>query len=77
MSYVTERTSRRARSRSTWTAKFKKTVSTYRDPVDGRGVQQVVYSADGLPNGSHTLRAVKRSGSFMLLDKLDVRPRAC
>lgn len=52
---------------------LKQTVSTYRDPVDGRGVQQVVYSTDGLPNGTHTLRAVKRSGAFMLLDKLVVR----
>jgi alpha-galactosidase len=52
---------------------LQQTVSTYRDPVDGRGVQQVVYSTDGLPNGTHTLRAVKRSGAFMLLDKLVVR----
>ena len=55
---------------------LQQTVSTYRDPVDGRGVQQVVYSADGLPNGTHTLRAVKRSGAFMLLDKLIVRPES-
>lgn len=48
------------------------TVSTHRDPADGRGVQQVVYSATGLANGSHTLKVVKKSGSYMLLDKLDV-----
>ena len=48
------------------------TVSTYLDPSQGRGVQQVVYSARDLPNGSHTLRVVKKSGQFMLLDRLDV-----
>jgi hypothetical protein len=48
------------------------TVSTWRDPADGRGVQQVVYSVRDLPSGQHTLRAVKKSGQFMLLDKLDV-----
>ncbi|HEV7565844.1 MAG TPA: X2-like carbohydrate binding domain-containing protein [Microbacteriaceae bacterium] len=51
---------------------FKQTVSTYRDPSQGRGVQQAVYSVSGLPNGTHTLRVVKKSGSYMLLDKLDV-----
>ncbi|WP_341947205.1 X2-like carbohydrate binding domain-containing protein [Microbacterium sp. LWH11-1.2] len=40
--------------------------------AEGRGVQQVVYSVRDLPNGSHTLRVVKKSGQFMLLDKLDV-----
>ena len=48
------------------------TVSTYLDPSQGRGVQQVVYSARDLPNGSHTIRVVKKSGQFMLLDRLDV-----
>ena len=52
---------------------FKKTVSTYRDPADGRGVQQVVYSVSDLPSGSHTIRGVKKSGQFMLVDKLTVR----
>ncbi|MEU8080707.1 X2-like carbohydrate binding domain-containing protein [Catellatospora citrea] len=52
---------------------LKKTVSTYLDPADGRGAQQVVYSISGLRSGSHTIRGVKRSGSYMLLDKLNVR----
>ncbi|MDQ0573819.1 alpha-galactosidase [Agromyces albus] len=46
------------------------TVDTYQ--AEGRGVQQVVFSARDLPNGTHTLRVVKKSGQFMLLDKLDV-----
>ncbi|TWD84693.1 carbohydrate binding protein with CBMX2 domain [Kribbella amoyensis] len=50
---------------------FKKTVSTYQ--AEGRGAQQVVYSISDLPNGTHTLRAVKKSGQFMLLNKLNVR----
>jgi hypothetical protein len=52
---------------------FKKTVSTYLDPAQGRGAQQVVYGISDLPNGNHTIRGVKRSGTFMLLDKLNVR----
>jgi hypothetical protein len=32
-----------------------------------------VYSISDLPNGSHTIRGVKKSGQFMLLDKLNVR----
>ncbi|MEQ7007091.1 X2-like carbohydrate binding domain-containing protein [Actinopolymorpha sp. B17G11] len=50
---------------------FKQTVSTYL--AEGRGAQQVVYTISDLPNGSHTIRGVKRSGQFMLLDKLNVR----
>ncbi len=50
---------------------FKQTVSTFRE--EGRGAQQVVYSISDLPNGTHTIRAVKKSGQFMLLDKLNVR----
>ncbi|WP_030491201.1 X2-like carbohydrate binding domain-containing protein [Micromonospora chokoriensis] len=52
---------------------FKKTVSTHLDPAAGRKAQQVVYSISDLPNGTHTIRGVKRSGSYMLLDKFDVR----
>lgn len=46
------------------------TVDTFQ--ADGRGAQQVVYSVRDLPDGSHTLRVVKKSGQFMLLDRLDV-----
>ncbi|TDU83703.1 carbohydrate binding protein with CBMX2 domain [Kribbella voronezhensis] len=49
---------------------FKATVDTH---ADSRSAQQVVYSISNLPNGSHTIRAVKKSGQFMLLDKLVVR----
>lgn len=53
---------------------FKQTVSTYMDPSQGHNKpQQVVYSISDLPNGNHTIRAVKKSGQFMLLDKLNVR----
>ncbi|MEV0797481.1 X2-like carbohydrate binding domain-containing protein [Kribbella sp. NPDC050281] len=52
---------------------LKATVDTHRDPADGRGAQQVVYSISDLPNGTHTIRGVKKSGQFMLLDKLNVR----
>ncbi|MER7251492.1 X2-like carbohydrate binding domain-containing protein [Kribbella sp. NPDC000426] len=53
---------------------FKQTVSTYMDPSQGHNKpQQVVYSVSDLPNGSHTIRAVKKSGQFMLLDKLNIR----
>lgn len=50
---------------------FKQTVSTYR--AEGRGAQQVVYGISDLPNGTHTIRGVKKSGQFMLVDKLNVR----
>jgi hypothetical protein len=53
---------------------FKQTVSTYLDPAQGHNKpQQVVYSVSDLPNGNHTIRAVKKSGQFMLLDKLNIR----
>ncbi|MEU4191943.1 X2-like carbohydrate binding domain-containing protein [Kribbella sp. NPDC026611] len=53
---------------------FKQTVSTYLDPAQGHNKpQQVVYSISDLPNGNHTIRAVKKSGQFMLLDKLNIR----
>ncbi|WP_240702987.1 X2-like carbohydrate binding domain-containing protein [Cohnella luojiensis] len=48
---------------------FKQTVSTYND---SRSVQQTVYSISGLSNDLHTFKAVKKSGSYMLLDKLSV-----
>jgi hypothetical protein len=46
---------------------FKQTVSTYNA---SRLAQQTVYSISGLPSGTHTLKAVKKSGTFMLLDQL-------
>ena len=49
---------------------LKATVDTH---ADTRSAQQLVYSISDLPNGSHTIRGVKKSGQFMLLDKLVVR----
>ncbi|MGO4271419.1 X2-like carbohydrate binding domain-containing protein, partial [Paenibacillus sp. TAF58] len=48
---------------------FMQTVSTYHS---SRLAQQTVYSIAGLPSGSHTLKVVKKSGSYMLLDKLTI-----
>lgn len=36
--------------------------------------QQSVFSACGLAPGRHTIRAVKRSGTYMLVDRIDVTP---
>lgn len=44
---------------------FKETVSAYNV---SRLTQQAVYSISGLANGSHTLKAVKKSGDYMLVD---------
>jgi hypothetical protein len=49
---------------------LKATVDTH---ADSRSAQQVVFSISDLPNGSHTIRGVKKSGQFMLVDKLVVR----
>lgn len=48
---------------------FKETVSAHRN---GRLAQQNLYSISGLPDGQHTLKAVKKSGEYMLLDMLKV-----
>jgi len=37
--------------------------------------QQTVFTTNDLTNGSHTLKVVKSSGWFMLLDRLDVLQR--
>ncbi|MEV6866420.1 alpha-L-fucosidase [Streptosporangium subroseum] len=39
-----------------------------------RLAQQVIYGVRGLPRGTHTLRGVKRSGTYMLVDRFDVTP---
>lgn len=48
---------------------YKQTISAYNTSRLG---QQTVYSITGLPFGPHTLTAVKKSGSYMLLDALKV-----
>jgi hypothetical protein len=49
---------------------FQETVDTYK--TGDRLSQQAVFTATGLPDGPHTLKAVKKSGIFMLLDALKV-----
>ena len=49
-----------------------KTVNTGRDQGQPRLAQQTVFTVNNLPDGSHTLRAVKKGGSYMLLDRIDV-----
>jgi alpha-galactosidase len=51
---------------------FVKTVNTGREQGQPRLAQQTVFTVNGLPDGSHTLMAVKKSGSFMLVDRIDV-----
>lgn len=48
---------------------FKETVSAYHH---GQMSLQNLYSISGLPDGMHTLKVVKKSGRFMLLDMLKV-----
>ncbi|RSM50905.1 alpha-L-fucosidase, partial [Amycolatopsis balhimycina DSM 5908] len=50
---------------------FQRTVDT---TSQARHAQQSVFSACGLSPGRHTIRAVKRSGTYMLLDRFDVTP---
>lgn len=49
---------------------FKQTISTYHDT---KQALQTVYSINGLPYGTHTIKAVKKSGFYMLLDQLKVK----
>ncbi len=50
---------------------FQRTIDT---TSQVRHAQQSVFSACGLSPGRHTIRAVKRSGTYMLLDRFDVTP---
>ncbi|WP_274653531.1 X2-like carbohydrate binding domain-containing protein [Paenibacillus humicola] len=47
-----------------------KTIDTH---ADVRQPQQAVFSATGLTDGLHTIKVVKKSGQFMLLDTLKVQ----
>ncbi|MBM7567056.1 X2-like carbohydrate binding domain-containing protein [Paenibacillus sacheonensis] len=49
---------------------LKATVDTHHN---GRLAQQTVYEINGLSNSQHTIKAIKKSGSYMLLDMLKVR----
>jgi alpha-galactosidase len=48
---------------------LKQTVNAY-NPT--RLVQQTLYSISGLPSGTHTIKAVKKNGTYMILDKFNV-----
>ncbi|WJH32652.1 carbohydrate binding domain-containing protein [Paenibacillus sp. CC-CFT747] len=51
---------------------FQQTVSTYSAVSHLAG--QTVYSKTGLSNGPHTIKAVKKSGTYMVLDHFKVTP---
>ncbi|MFF5077488.1 X2-like carbohydrate binding domain-containing protein [Actinoplanes sp. NPDC000266] len=72
VSYVTEMDSSQGEVDIYLDGTFVKTVNTGREQGQPRLSQQAVFSVNDLPNGSHTLMAVKKSGSFMLLDRIDV-----
>jgi alpha-galactosidase len=73
VSYVTEMDSSQGEVDIYLDGQFVKTVDTGREQGQPRLSQQAVFTVDDLPNGSHTLMAVKKSGSFMLVDRIDVR----
>jgi alpha-galactosidase len=73
VSYLTELDSSQGDVDIYLDGQFVKTVNTGRDQGQPRLTQQTVFTADDLPDGSHTLMAVKKSGSFMLVDRIDVR----
>jgi len=50
---------------------FKGTVSTF---ASSKQVQQDIYSIANLASGSHTIRVVKKSGSYMTVDAITVTP---
>lgn len=70
--YVTEKHESQGEVEVYLDGQLVETVDTSLPAADGRLSQQVVYGVADLPSGSHTLRVVKKSGSFMLLDKLVV-----
>ncbi|SNY72278.1 X2-like carbohydrate binding domain-containing protein [Paractinoplanes atraurantiacus] len=72
VSYVTEMDSSQGDVDIYLDGTFVKTVNTGREQGQPRLSQQAVFTVNDLPNGSHTLMAVKKSGSFMLLDRIDV-----
>ncbi|MEU8819766.1 X2-like carbohydrate binding domain-containing protein [Actinoplanes sp. NPDC048796] len=72
VSYVTEMDTSQGEVDIYLDGAFVKTVNTGREQGQPRLSQQAVFSVNDLPNGSHTLMAVKKSGQFMLLDRIDV-----
>ncbi|MEV6843640.1 X2-like carbohydrate binding domain-containing protein [Actinoplanes sp. NPDC051411] len=72
VSYLTEMDSSQGNVDIYLDGRLVKTVDTGREPGKPRLAQQTVFTVNDLPDGSHTLRAVKKSGSYMLLDRIDV-----
>lgn len=50
---------------------FQETISCF--GTSNRNGQYIVYSKDNLPYGSHTIKMIKKSGSYMILDAFMVR----
>lgn len=73
VSYVTETDTSQGNVDIYLDGQLVKTVNTGREQGQPRLAQQTVFTADGLTDGSHTLMAVKRSGSYLLVDRIDVR----
>ncbi|MCO8273710.1 glycoside hydrolase family 27 protein [Actinoplanes sp. TRM 88003] len=72
VAYVTELDSSQGEVDIYLDGRLVQTVNTGREPGQPRQAQQTVFSVNDLANGSHTLTAVKKSGSFMLVDRIDV-----
>ncbi|MDQ1544048.1 MAG: alpha-galactosidase [Actinomycetota bacterium] len=72
VSYVTEEDTSQGQNDVYIDGNLVKTVDTGRADGQPRLVQQAVYTATGLTNGSHTIKVVKKSGGYMLLDRIDV-----
>ncbi|XVU22867.1 X2-like carbohydrate binding domain-containing protein [Actinoplanes sp. CA-054009] len=72
VSYVTEMDTSQGEVDIYLDGTFVKTVNTGREQGQPRLSQQTVFSVNDLADGSHTLMAVKKSGQFMLLDRIDV-----
>ena len=73
VSYVTEMDTSQGDVDIYLDGQFVKTVNTGREEGQPRLSQQAVFTVNDLPDGSHTLMAVKKSGSYMLVDRIDVR----
>jgi hypothetical protein len=72
VSYITEMDSSQGDVDVYLDDQFKKTVNTGRAAGQPRLAQQTVFTVDDLPDRNHTLKVVKKSGAFMLLDRIDV-----
>ncbi len=70
ISFITEKDSSQGDMDIYIDGEFQQTVSAYHV---GRQVNQTVFAAEGLSPGEHTLKAVKKTGYYMLLDQLKYR----